>query len=146
MSKRESRRWITGLCVWMVLSFTAGALTKFYGGETFFGPAYSVKFPDWGYPDWFRFVVGSGELVGAALLLIPRRRTRFLGAALLMVITAGATITHLANQDPVGHSFSAPLHLVLSGIVAWAHRPADWRDLWGPLRSAESQSGVRPST
>lgn len=87
-------------------------------GETFFGPPYSVKFEDWGYPSWFRFPVGIGELVAAGALLFPR--LRFLAACLLMVITAGGLVTHLTNQDPVGESISAPLHLVLATILAIA--------------------------
>ena len=75
------RRALTGLCWLLALSFIAGAVAKFAPGETFAGEPYSEQFADWGYPSWFRFVVGSGELVGAVLLLIPRRR--FLGAALL---------------------------------------------------------------
>ena len=123
------RRLFTALLVWMVVSFTVGALTKFYLGDTFFGPAYSEKFVGWGYPEWFRFVVGSGELFAAALLISPR--FRFLGAAILVVITAGAVITHWVNHDPLEQSFSAHLHLVLSLVVAAVSRPRPFvvRDL-----------------
>ncbi|MGH8964033.1 MAG: DoxX family protein [Actinomycetes bacterium] len=121
------RRLLIALIVWLVVSFTVGAVTKFLPGETFFGPPYSVKFAEWGYPSWFRFPVGLGELVGAAALLFPR--FRFLGAGLLMTITAGGLVTHLVNQDPLFESFSAPLHLVLAAILAFATRPADWNDL-----------------
>ncbi|ACQ82341.1 DoxX family protein [Beutenbergia cavernae DSM 12333] len=115
------RRLFTVLLVWMVVSFTVGAITKFYPGETFFGAPYSVKFVEWGYPSWFRFVVGGGELVAAAMLISPR--SRFLGALLLVVITAGAVVTHWVNGDPVGESASAHVHLVLSLLVAWVARP-----------------------
>ncbi|WP_210769265.1 DoxX family protein [Occultella kanbiaonis] len=114
------------LIVWLVVSFTAGAVTKFMPGETFFGPPYSVKFENWGYPAWFRFPVGIGELVAAVALLFPR--LRFLGASLLMMITAGGFVTHLASQDPFVESVSAPLHLVLATILAMATRPVDWRE------------------
>lgn len=118
---RLRERLFQVLLVWMVFSFVVGALTKFYWGETWFGPSYSVKFAEWGYPSWFRIVVGAGELVGAVMLVSPR--LRFLGACILVVITSGAVVTHLANQDPIGESISAPIHLVLSLIVAWAARP-----------------------
>jgi uncharacterized membrane protein YphA (DoxX/SURF4 family) len=68
------RRLLIGLCWFLAVEFTVGAATKFYPGETFFGPPYSVKFVDWGYPSWFRFVVGAGELLAAALLVIPLTR------------------------------------------------------------------------
>jgi uncharacterized membrane protein YphA (DoxX/SURF4 family) len=120
-----SRTWrrhaLTGLCWLLALSFVAGALAKFAPGETFAGAPYSEQFKDWGYPAWFRFVVGSGELVGAVLLLVPRRR--FLGAALLGVILVGAVLTHILNQNSLGESIMAPICLALVSIVAWASRP-----------------------
>jgi hypothetical protein len=91
------------------------------------------RFVDWGYPSWFRLVVGAGELVGGALLS-PRRR--FLGAGLLVVILVGATLTHVVNGDPLSESVSAPLHLVLAATVAWATRP----DRYGSASSAASSA------
>ncbi|WP_116947922.1 DoxX family protein [Jiangella endophytica] len=119
------RRAFTVLLAWMVFSFVMGALTKFYWGETWFGDAYSVKFVEWGYPSWFRFFVGAGELVAALMLLRPP--LRFAGASMLIVITFGAVVTHVANEDPLAHSISAPIHLVLALVVAWVARPRDWR-------------------
>ena len=113
---------LIGLCWLLALAFAVGAVTKFLPGESFFGPPYSEKFVEWGYPSWFRFVVGSGELVGAILLTIPRRR--FLGAALLSVILVGAVVTHVVNQDPLGESLAAPVTLALVATVLWATRPA----------------------
>jgi uncharacterized membrane protein YphA (DoxX/SURF4 family) len=113
------RRALTGLCWLLALSFVAGA-------------PYSEQFADWGYPSWFRFVVGSGEIVGAALLLVPRRR--FPGAALLGVILVGAVLTHIVNQDPLSEAVMAPTCLALVGIVAYASRPADRHELQ-PARS-----------
>ena len=63
----------------------------------------------------------QADLLAAALLALPRRR--FAGAALLVVILTGAVITHLANQDPLSESVSAPLHLALVAAVALATRP-----------------------
>ena len=109
------RRALTGLCWLLAISFIAGAVAKFAPG----GP-YAEKFAEWGYPSWFRFVVGSGELVGAVLLLVPRRR--FLGAALLGVILVGAIVTHIVNQDPLSEAVMAPTCLALVSIVALASR------------------------
>ncbi|MFC7545468.1 DoxX family protein [Plantactinospora sp. GCM10030261] len=127
MSDRPVRGWrprlLTALCWVMAVAFTVGGITKILPGETFFGPPYSVKFVEWGYPAWFRFLVAAGEIVGAILLVTPRPKARFVGAALLGVILVGAVITHIANRDPVAHSVSAPVHLVLVSIVAWVNRP-----------------------
>lgn len=115
------RRPYHALLGWMILSYTLGALTKFYWGATWFGAPYSVKFEEWGYPSWFRFVVGASELGAAALLV--RRPTRPIAAGLLLVIMLGAVATHLVNNDPFAHSVSAYLHLVLSAVIAWVSWP-----------------------
>jgi uncharacterized membrane protein YphA (DoxX/SURF4 family) len=129
---RWRRRLLGGLCWLLAAAFLVGAVTKFLPGETFAGPPYSEKFADWGYPSWFRFVVGAGELVGAVCLVIPRRR--FLGAAVLGVILVGAVVTHIVNQDPVGESAAAPVNLALVALVAWASRPEhrSGDGLWRP--------------
>lgn len=67
------QRACTALCWLLAIAFLMGAVTTFWPGETFFGPPYSEKFVDWGYPSWFRFVVGAGELVGALLLVRSSR-------------------------------------------------------------------------
>lgn len=121
------RRLLAALCWFMAFEFAGGGAVKFLPGETVFGPPYAERFTDWGYPSWFRFVVGGGELVAAALLLVPRRR--YAGAAILVVVLTGAVLTHVVNQDPLGESVSAPIHLALAGLVAWAHRPVGWRDV-----------------
>jgi uncharacterized membrane protein YphA (DoxX/SURF4 family) len=126
-SPTRQRRALTGLCWLLALSFIAGGLAKLVPDGTFAGTPYSERFVDWGYPSWFRFVVGSGEIAGAVLLLVPRRR--FLGAALLGVILVGAVLTHIVNQDPLSESAMAPACLALVGIVAWATRPADRQEL-----------------
>jgi uncharacterized membrane protein YphA (DoxX/SURF4 family) len=123
------RRLMTGLYAFLALEFTLGAITKYLPGETFFGPPYAVKFVEWGYPSWMRFVVGGLELLGAVLLVIPSRRTRFLGATTLVFVLTGAVTTHIVNHDPWGESFAAPTHLVVTGILALANWPADWRDV-----------------
>jgi uncharacterized membrane protein YphA (DoxX/SURF4 family) len=120
-------RLVAALSWLLALSFVVGGVTKFLPGESFFGPPYAEKFVEWGYPSWFRFVVGSGELLGAVLLMIPRHR--FQGAVLLAVILIGAVVTHIANQDPWSQSAAAPVVLTLTGIVAGATRPRDRRAL-----------------
>ena len=113
------RRLLTALCWFMAAEFVVGGIAKFLPGETWFGPAAADRFVDWGYPAWFRFVVGAGEIV-AGVLLVTRRRV--LGAALLVVILTGATLTVFLNHDPLRDSTMAPLHLALALLVVWATR------------------------
>lgn len=124
-----SKRLKTGLYWFMALQFALGAVTKYWPGDTVFSTAYSVKFVDWGYPSWMRFVVGALEGVAAVLLVIPHRRTRFLGATTLMFVLTGAVTTHIVNHDPAVESWAAPTHLLIMGVLALANWPADWRHL-----------------
>lgn len=124
---------LTG-CYWfLALEFATGAVTKFWPGPTWAGPPYSVKFVDWGWPSWFRFVVGGIELVCAVLLAIPSKRTRFLAAVTLAFVLTGAVTTHIVNHDELYQSVAAPAHLLIMLVVALATWPADWRDVL-PLR------------
>jgi putative oxidoreductase len=61
-------------------------------------PAWISRFRGWGYPDHFYLAVGVAELLGASALLIPRLST--FGAALLIVVMAGAAATHLIHHEP----------------------------------------------
>ncbi|WP_211267003.1 DoxX family protein [Nonomuraea candida] len=134
------RRLMTGLYVFLALEFVVGAVTKYMPGETFYGPPYSVKFVEWGYPSWMRFVVGGLELLGAVLLLIPSRRTRFLAATTLVFVLTGAVTTHIVNHDAWFESVAAPVHLVIMGVLALANWPADWRDVLRPSAPPARQS------
>ncbi|MFA1537853.1 DoxX family protein [Actinomadura monticuli] len=124
-----SKRLMTVLYWFLALEFALGAVTKYWPGDTIFGPAYSVKFVDWGYPSWMRLVVGALEGIAAVLLVIPDKRTRFLAATTLVLVLTGAVTTHIVNHDPAAESWAAPTHLVIMGVLALANWPADWRDL-----------------
>ncbi|MFF5921980.1 DoxX family protein [Streptomyces flavochromogenes] len=124
-----SKRLMTGLYWFLAFEFILGAITKYWPGDTILSPAYSMKFADWGYPPWMRFVVGALEGIAAVLLVIPDRRARFLGATTLMFVLTGAATTHIVNHDPAVESWAAPAHLVIMGVLALVNWPADWRDL-----------------
>ncbi|MEU7390027.1 DoxX family protein [Streptomyces tanashiensis] len=139
-----SKRLMACLYWFLAFEFALGAVTKYWSGDTIFSSAYSVKFVGWGYPSWMRFVVGALEGVAAVLLVIPDRRTRFLGATTLMFVLTGAVTTHIVNHDPAVESWAAPTHLLIIGILALANWPADWRDLLrGP--AAPTARTSRPS-
>ncbi|MFF1615443.1 DoxX family protein [Amycolatopsis sp. NPDC058278] len=123
------QRLRTAFYWFLAAEFALGAVTKFWPGPTFTGPAYSVKFADWGYPSWFRFVVGAIELVCAVLLVVPGRRPRFLAAATLVLLLTAAVTTHIVNHDELYQSVAAPTHLVIMAAIGLANWPADWRDL-----------------
>jgi uncharacterized membrane protein YphA (DoxX/SURF4 family) len=135
------RRLSTGLCWFIAIAFFFLAPFKFSPVGVLGWPSYFVKFVHWGYPAWFSPFIGACELMAAVLLLLPRRR--FLGAVILVAILTGATTTHIVDHDMLADNFTAPIELVLAGIAALTHWPADWREplRFGP-RKASSDSAT----
>ena len=84
------------------------------------------EFAKWGYPGWFRLVVGTVEVASAVLLLIPR--VAFFGASALAVIMIGAIHTHVfRGTNEAGMAVVPLLLLVFLAIVGYARRPASLR-------------------
>ncbi|MGW0227082.1 DoxX family protein [Actinopolymorpha singaporensis] len=105
------------------LAFVLAALGKF-GGD----PMVVATFDRIGFGDWFRYVIGVLELLGAVALLVPPLAglaglafvALMVGAAVVTVAVAGGSVVL-----PVGL-------LVLSALVAWGR----WRStarLWHTL-------------
>ena len=71
-----------------------------------------------GVGQWFRYLTGGIEVVGAILLLIPALASY--GAAVLAVTMVGAIITHLFI---VGGNPAVPVLLLASTVtIAWMRR------------------------
>ena len=83
-------------------------------------------FHRWGYPDWFRIVVGISELTSMALLLIPRLASY--GAGLFAVVMLGAIYTHATHNESSRLPFNFLL-LALALIIFYARRPTFLRRL-----------------
>ena len=90
-------------------------------------------FQRWGYPDWFRLVVGIAELISFALLLVPRLASY--AAGLFAVVMLGAIFTHYTNNETSRLPFNLLL-LALSLVIVFARRPAFLRRL-GEVREAD---------
>ena len=71
-----------------------------------------------GLGQWFRYVTGSLEVLGAILLLVPRLSG--LGALLLVGVMLGAVPTHLFVVG--GNPLPAIILLIVTGVVAWGRR------------------------
>ncbi|MCK0108565.1 DoxX family protein [Flavobacteriaceae bacterium S0825] len=73
-------------------------------------------FIKWGYPDWFRTLIGVFETLGALLLIIPK--TRHLGGIILFVVMVGALITRItfgtSVDDALTIAFNAIIFLYLA--------------------------------
>jgi uncharacterized membrane protein YphA (DoxX/SURF4 family) len=130
--------WLLTILCWVVaIEFLLFAPLKFYPRGIGTWPSYLVRFRNWGFPPWFCFIVGAGEIAAGVLLLIPSER--FLGAAMLIVTMVGAMVTHQINHDKVTDSISAPIHFVLVVVIALSTWPTDWRD---PLPAASPPGQV----
>jgi putative oxidoreductase len=71
-----------------------------------------------GLGQWFRYLTGSLEVLGAVLLLVPRLSG--LGALLLVPVMLGAVATHLLIVG--GSPLMAIILLGATSIVAWGRR------------------------
>jgi putative oxidoreductase len=78
-------------------------------------------FHRWGYPDWFRIVVGSAELTAMALLLVQGFASY--GASLFATVMLGAIFTHYTHNETSRLPFNLLL-LTLSLVIAFTRRPA----------------------
>lgn len=105
--------------LWGLQILTAAAFLA-AGGAKLAGAAQMVAvFEKVGVGQWFRYVTGLLEVLGAIGLLIPR--ATFYAAALLAVVMVGAVISHLTV---LGGSPAAPIGLlVFTGIIAYFRRP-----------------------
>ena len=78
-------------------------------------------FHRWGYPDWFRLMVGITELASMLLLLVPRFASY--GASLFAVVMLGAIFTHYTNNETSRLPFNLLL-LTLSLVIVFVRRPS----------------------
>jgi len=109
------------IALWTLQGLLAVFFLVAAAGPKLFGEATAVRmFDDIGLGQWFRYFVGSLELVGAICLVIPRlARLAALGLAGVMV---GATFTQLVVLDSPLLAITPAVLLVLFGLIAWARR------------------------
>src|SRR5438105_8042968 len=101
------------LQVLVTLAFAAAGSGKLLGSA-----AMIALFDAVGIGQWFRYVTGSLEVLGALLLIIPGKTA--LGAVLLACVMAGAVMAHVTvlHTPP-----TAPLVLLaLTALIAWGRR------------------------
>jgi putative oxidoreductase len=116
ISKRNI--WAT-VAIWalrivLALAFISGGLSKLTGA-----PAMVVIFTKIGFGDWFRYLTGVLEVLGAIGLVIPR--TSFYAACLLGTVMVGAIGFHLTSLG--GNPTPAVVMLLLAALSAWLSRP-----------------------
>jgi putative oxidoreductase len=114
-----ARRRVLSIALWalqslLAIMFAMAGLAKVFGD-----PAMVEMFATIGIGQWFRYVVGALEIVGAVGVLIPQLSG--LAALGLVCLMAGATLT---NVLVLGTSPLLPIALLLVGaLVAWGRLP-----------------------
>jgi putative oxidoreductase len=81
-------------------------------------PALVALFHAIGIGQWFRYVTGGLEVLGAVALLVPRASGA--GALLLAAVMVGAVATHLFVVG--GSPLVAAVLLVITAFIAWSRR------------------------
>jgi putative oxidoreductase len=103
------------LTIWGIQILTALAFLAAGGSKLSSAPAMVDMFEKIGLGQWFRYLTGSLEVVGALLLLLPR--TASIGGWLLAALMIGAIGTHLLIIG--GSPIPAFVLLVLAITVGW---------------------------
>ncbi|MES2196044.1 MAG: DoxX family protein [Pseudomonadota bacterium] len=110
-------RW-TSVGLWVVRGLLALVFVGAGGAKLYGVPMMVQEFEHIGLGQWFRYLTGTLELLGALLILTPSLAA--FGALLLIGIMTGAIITHLFVIG--GSPVPALVLLVLSAVVAYARR------------------------
>lgn len=112
---RPSKPWHVTLWVLQVL---AAAMFLFAGYLKLSGsPDMVALFQAIGVGQWFRYLTGVLEVLGAVALLVPKLRA--LGALGLFGLLIGALITNFAIGIP---PLPALILLVVVAVIAWGRR------------------------
>jgi putative oxidoreductase len=103
------------ITIWGLQILTALAFLAAGGSKLASAPEMVAMFEKIGFGQWFRYVTGSFEVVGALLLVLPR--TAAIGGWLLAVVMIGGIGTHLFLIG--GNPVPAIVLLVLAVTIGW---------------------------
>lgn len=122
------KSYIWGVSVIAAFVILAAGLPKIWGGHD-----WSQNFELWGYPPWFRVIVGWVEVLGAILLVVPR--TSLFAAGVLAVTMAGAAYTQLLHGTMRDAFIPLALMLMLASVVAlrWPHPTTETGEIGEPI-------------
>jgi uncharacterized membrane protein YphA (DoxX/SURF4 family) len=121
---RPWKRYLTLAAVWLMSAFLALIFVRAGWVKFSDTSGWARAFAGWGYPAWFRVLVGAVEVAGGLLLLVPR--TAVPAALALAAVMLGGMGTHVVHGQPAAIYHEA-LPLALLVLVAWlrrASRPA----------------------
>lgn len=108
-----------GIALWVICLFLVYVFLKAGGQKFMDGSGWARAFQFWGYPVWFRILVGVIEVAAALALLHPR--TASFGAMLIITVMVGGMATHIATGRPKQVT-SEVFPLTLATIVLFGRR------------------------
>jgi hypothetical protein len=125
----ERRRWgvravLAAVAPWvpavlLALLFARAGLAKFSADS-----GWARAFAHWGFPVWFRVLIGALEVGAAALVLVPARlapRAAPAGALVIIAVMLGGMATHVV-RDGGRHLTSEVVPLTLASLLLYARR------------------------
>ena len=118
LSSTATTRTVWGVRILLAAAFGAAGAAKLAGVAQMV-----ATFDAIGWGQWFRYVTGGVELVGALLMLIPA--TGLYAGLLLGGTMVGATLSHLFVVP--GSPVPAMVLGLLCALVVWHMRPAQFR-------------------
>jgi putative oxidoreductase len=110
-ARRTPPKWIWVLQILAALTFIYVGGLKLAGTS----PQLVQLFDKIGIGQWFRYLTGGLEVIGAIALLVPK--SSGFGALLLSCVMVGAVITHLFVVG--GTPVPAVVLLAITGSIAW---------------------------
>lgn len=113
MTTNVQKYGILAIRALLTLAFVAAGVGKLIGAEMMVQTFETV-----GLGQWFRYVTGAIEIVGAGLLWLPNRQVY--GASLLVCTMIGAVLAHLFIIGP--SVVPAFILGILAAILAYSHR------------------------
>lgn len=110
-------RWKSA-ALWTLKGLLAAAFLSAGGAKIYGVPMMVENFEHIGFGQWFRYLTGILEVIGAIVVLVPG--VAAFGGVLLICIMGGAVATHLLLIG--GSVVPAIILLILSAVVVYAHR------------------------
>ena len=108
----------SNIALWTLQLLVALAFVSAGSGKLLGGADMIALFDAVGLGQWFRYVTGSLEVLGALLLIVPGQSA--FGAVLLACVMVGAVVTHLAVLHTAP---TAPVVLLaLTALIARGRR------------------------
>ena len=118
LNRRSLSKELNIAC-WVLQGLAAFAFLAAGGSKLAGTPAMVDMFARLGAGQWFRYLTGTLEVIGAVSLLVPR--ARFYGAVLLAAVMVGAIVTHLAILG--GNPTPTIVLLLITSTIAYLRRP-----------------------